>query len=94
MAVRKNGSDFQRDVAARTVSAPNQVTFVATLNSDNVSYSITRNGVAIFSKVYWNVQGSAGMTDASSPNQDTVTIADSGGALSPGSAQAFINSLV
>lgn len=93
MAVRRNGNDFVRDVAARTVSAPAQVTWVATLNADNVSYSITRNGVQIYAKVLWNVQGGAAVTDAGGVNYDTVTILDGGGAAAPGSAQQFINSL-
>lgn len=94
MAVRKTGGDFQRDVAARTVTAPVPITWVAALNADNVSYKLTRNGVAIYNTVLWNAQGSAAVTDAGGVNQDTVTVFDAGsGYPVVGSAQQFINSL-
>jgi hypothetical protein len=95
MAVRQYGSDFQRDVAARTVTAPVPIVWSATLNSDNVSYKLTRNGVTIYSKVLWNAQGSAAITDAGgSSNYDTVTVIDPGsGYPVVGSAQQFINNL-
>lgn len=93
MAVRNFGSDFQRDVAARSVTAPVAITWVATLNSDNTTYKLTRNGVVIYSKVFWNAQGSAAQTDAGGVNQDTIVNLDAGGAASPGAAQQFINSL-
>ena len=93
MAVRKTGGDFQRDVAAQTVSAPAQVTFVAALNADNVSFKITRNGVAIYNTVLWNAQGSAAVTDAGGVNQDTVTVLAADGTVQVGAAQAFINAL-
>lgn len=95
MAVRNTGNDFQRDVAARSVTAPVAITWVATINSDNVSYKLTRNGVAIYLKVYWNAQGSAAVTDAGgNANYDTVTVVDPGsGYPVVGSAQQFINSL-
>lgn len=91
--IRNTYLDFIRDVAARSNAALGLV-YSAALNSDNCTLSITRNGVKVYSKIFWNVQGSAASTDASFPNQDTVTIIDPGsGNASVGAAQAFINSL-
>lgn len=94
MAVRNSYLDFQRDIAARS-NAATGVVYASSLNSDNVSLKITRNGVTIYSKVLWNAQGSAAQTDAGGVNQDVVTYFDAGsGYPIPGSAQQFINSLV
>lgn len=92
MAVRLVGNDFIRDVRAQS-NAAKGVVYVAALNTDNVSFNITRNGVKTYATVYWNAQGSSAQTDAGGVNQDTVTIMDNGTAV-PGSAQQFINSLV
>jgi len=95
MAIRNNIQDFMRDVRARGINGgTSQNLYGASLNADNTTVAVTKNGAALFSKVYWNIQGSSPITDASSPNEDTVTIVDGSGFGAPGSAQAFINNLV
>jgi len=92
MAVRNNVQDFMRDVRARTVAGGNN--YGATINADNVTVSITKNGVVLFGKVLWPGTGAAAQTDASGAgNLDTVDIFDGSGFYSAGGAQAFINSL-
>ena len=92
MAVRNNIQDFLRDIRARSVAGGNQ--YAASINADNVTVAVTKNSVAFFPKVFYNVQGSAAATDAAGVgNQDTVTIIDGSGNTSVGSAQAFLNNL-
>jgi hypothetical protein len=100
MAARLSGVDFQRDVAARSNAAGTGNVYAAVLNSDNYSYKITKTNTAgvtvtLYPKVFWNVQGNgSALTDASSPNIDTVTIIDAGsGYPIVGSGQNFLNSL-
>lgn len=92
MAVRNNIQDFMRDVRARSVAGGNQ--YAASINADNVTVSISKNGVVTWSKVFYNVQGSAANTDAAGTgNYDTVTIIDGSGNPRVGGCQDFINQL-
>lgn len=95
MAARNNLQDFMRDIRARGVNAGTSLNvYGATLNADNITVQITKNGVVLFSKVLWPGSGASALTDASSPNTDTVDVQGAEGIYSAGSAQAFINSLV
>jgi len=93
---RVYATDFIRDVAARSVAGGN--TWNATQNSDG-SFKIQKTTQAavtttVWSKVFWNVSAGVAVTDASTPNTDTVTIIDPGsGYPSIGSAQQWLNSL-
>ncbi len=91
-------SDFQRDIAARGVNGGTSLNlYASSLNADNTTLTVTKNGQVIFSKVLW--QGNGGLvsasTDAStSMNRDSVIIYSPEGVTSVGSAQAFLNNLV
>jgi hypothetical protein len=90
-AARQSINDFIRDVGARTSGT---IVYAASLNADNVTVKITRNGVVVWAKVLWPGTGSAAITDAGGQNQDTVDLFDGAGFFNAGSASAFINSLV
>ena len=91
-AQRNNIQDFMRDIRAKT----GVNTYQASLNADNVTVTVTKNQVVLFSKVLWNASGAGvGPTDIGGVgNGDTVGISDGSGFYSFGSAQAFINNLV
>lgn len=97
---RKSVYDF---IAAINAAAGRSGLFnySAALNSDNTSVQVTQTlktggvSVVLYAKVLWNVSGSAAMTDASSPNQDTVSIlsGEGAGVANTGSCQSFLNDL-
>lgn len=89
-------TDFQRDIAARGVNGGTSLNlYASTLNADNTTLTVTKNGTAIFNKVLWQNGGSvSASTDAStSVNRDSVIIFSPEGVTSVGSAQAFLNNL-
>jgi hypothetical protein len=92
-------SDFQRDIAARGVNGGTSLNlYASSLNADNTTLTVTKNGQVIFSKVLWQGNGGgfvSASTDAStSVNRDSVIIYSPEGVTSVGSAQAFLNNLV
>jgi hypothetical protein len=71
--------------------------YASSLNADNTTLTVTKNGRVIFNKVLW--QGNGGFvsasTDAStSMNRDSIIIYSPEGVTSVGSAQGFLNNLV
>jgi len=94
-AARQSVNDFMRDVRARGVNGgTSSNVYGATLNTDNTTVQITKNGVVLFPKVLWPGTGSAAATDAGGQNQDTVDLLGGEGYYSTVSAQQFINSLL
>lgn len=85
--------------AVRQAGQSGNFNYGASLNADNTTVKVTQTpktggvAVALFPKVLWNVSTSAALTDASSPNQDTVTIYSPDGGTNTGACQQFLNSL-
>jgi hypothetical protein len=93
--LRKNVNDFIAAVGAQGVNAgTSQNLYVATLNSDNATVSITKNGVVIFSKVFWPGNYGAARVDAGGPNSDTVNIFAPDGTVSTVSTTQFLANLI
>jgi hypothetical protein len=91
---RKNVNDFIAAVGAQGINAgTSQNLYVATLNSDNASVSISKNGVVIFSKVFWPGNSGAARCDAGGSNTDTINIFAPDGAVSTVSATQFLANL-
>jgi hypothetical protein len=83
----------QRGINAGTGSTNN---YQVTQNADG-SLTITRNGVALPNKFWWNIQsqGSPAKTDANQGSDDTIVIQDPDGSNSRvGDFQNFLNSLL
>jgi len=92
--LRKNVNDFIAAVGAQGVNAgTSQNLYVATLNSDNATVSISKNGVVIFSKVFWPGNWGAARTDAGGSNTDNVNIFAPDGTVSTVSATSFLANL-
>jgi hypothetical protein len=90
-------TDFQRDIAARGVNGGTSLNlYASSLNADNTTLTVTKNGTAIFNKVLWQNGGPvSASTDAStSVNKDSIILYSPEGVTSVGSAQAFLNNLV
>jgi len=99
-ATRRFLSDFQAAVAARSNAAGTGNVYTAVLNTDNVTLKISRvdtKGVTtvLFSKVIWNVQGGAPVTDDSGYNGDSVIVygQDTGQPIGTVAADQFLNTL-
>jgi hypothetical protein len=94
---RKNVNDFIAAVGAQGVNAgSSQNLYVATLNADNATVNITKNGVVIFSKVFWPGNYGAARIDAggSNSNSDTVNVFAPDGTVSTVSATSFLANLI
>lgn len=92
---RKNVNDFIAAVGAQGVNAgSSQNLYVATLNADNATVNITKNGAVIFSKVFWPGNFGAARIDAGGSNSDTVNVFAPDGTVSTVSATSFLANLI
>lgn len=86
---RRTVQDFMAQVNAQTVAGGN--TYSTSLNADG-SVKITKNAVALYSKVLWAMGVGEALTDLNISG-DSVTVLDNAGGCGRGDAQLFIFSL-
>jgi hypothetical protein len=93
-ALRRTVQDFIAAIAARGVNAGDSKNlYSASLNSDNTTISVTRNGAVIFPKILWNQGYPEAITDSGGTNSDSITNYFTDGSIAVGSAQDFLNTL-